>query len=68
MTMANSAAAAARASNNDSGISRAKIRSIQQTVVVILMYIASSMPFVFVQLWAVWGSPGEAVSKDMLAI
>lgn len=48
---------------NDGGISRAKIRSIQQTVVVILMYISCSTPFICVQLWTVWGSPSQGVCK-----
>jgi len=45
------------------GISRAKMRSVQQTVVIILTYVASSTPFIFAQLWAVWGSPSRAVCK-----
>jgi hypothetical protein len=47
------------------GISRAKMRSVQQTVVIILSYILCSTPFIFAQLWAVWGSPSVAVSKSI---
>ncbi len=39
------------------------MRSVQQTVVIILMYIACSTPFIFAQLWIVWGRPSQAVSK-----
>ena len=46
-----------------SAISRAKMRSVQQTVTIVLTYIASSTPFILAQLWAVWGSPSQAVSK-----
>ena len=45
-------------------ISRAKIRSVQQTVVIILAYIFSSAPFIFCQLWAVWGQPSAEISKS----
>ena len=45
-------------------ISRAKIRSVQQTVVIILAYIISSAPFIFCQLWAVWGQPSAEISKS----
>ena len=47
----------------DEGISRAKIRSIQQTVAVILTYISCSTPFICVQLWTVYGQPSQAVCK-----
>ncbi|XP_054159922.1 oxytocin receptor-like [Oppia nitens] len=36
------------------GLSRAKIKSVKITVVVILCYIMCSMPFICVQLWAYW--------------
>ena len=36
------------------GISRAKIRSVQQTVVVIVSYVLCSAPVVVVQLWNAW--------------
>lgn len=36
------------------GISRAKIRSVKQTVVVIVSYIICSAPTVLVQLWKAW--------------
>ena len=49
--------------NDLSGISRAKMRSVQQMVVVVLTYIISSTPFIFAQLWMVWGSPSNAVCK-----
>ena len=44
-------------------ISRAKMRSVQQTVVIVLTYFLSSTPFICAQLWAVWGKPSQAVSK-----
>ena len=36
------------------GISRAKIRSVKQTIVVILGYIICSAPAIIVQLWKAW--------------
>lgn len=36
------------------GISRAKIRSVKQTVVVILGYIICSAPAIIIQLWKAW--------------
>lgn len=46
-----------------SAISRAKMRSVQQTVTIVLAYIVCSTPFIYIQLWAVWGSPSEAVRE-----
>lgn len=37
-------------------ISRAKINTVKQTVLVIAIYIICSAPFICVQLWAAWGS------------
>ena len=48
-------------------ISRAKMRSVQQTVVIVLTYFLSSTPFICAQLWAVWGKPSQAVSKYPLS-
>ena len=47
------------------GISRAKMRSVQQMAVIVLTYIGSSTPFIFAQLWAVWGKPSKAVCKNL---
>ena len=49
----------------DEGISRAKIRSIQQTVLVILTYVCCSTPLICVQLWMVYGQPSLAVIKSV---
>ena len=46
-----------------SAISRAKMRSVQQTVTIVLAYVVCSTPFIYIQLWAVWGSPSKAVRK-----
>jgi len=51
--------------NDLSGISRAKMRSVQQMVVIVLTYIASSTPFIFAQLWSVW-VPSKAVGNAMV--
>ena len=53
-------------SSSIKGISRAKIKTVKLTVVVILGYIVCSAPFICVQLWATFGSPSEAVSKFRL--
>ncbi|XP_052123761.1 cephalotocin receptor 1-like [Frankliniella occidentalis] len=37
-------------------ISRAKINTVKQTVLVIAIYIICSAPFICVQLWAAWGN------------
>ena len=58
--------AATRTDDHDVGLSRAKIRSVKQTVAIIMTYVASSTPFIFAQLWVVWGSPGEAISKSTI--
>ena len=44
-------------------ISRAKMRSVQQMVVIVLTYVASSTPFICAQLWLAWGSPSSAVCE-----
>lgn len=36
------------------GISRAKIKSVKQTIVVIVGYVVCSVPAVVIQLWAAW--------------
>ena len=41
------------------GISRAKIKSVKQTVVIIAGYVACSTPAVAVQMWAVWAAKDE---------
>ena len=45
------------------GISRAKIKTVKLTIVVILGYIVCSAPFICVQMWATFGSPSESVCK-----
>ena len=45
------------------GISRAKIKSVKQTVIIILGYIICSTPAVGVQIWAVWYQPEEGLSE-----
>jgi hypothetical protein len=50
-------------SSSIKGISRAKIKTVKLTVVVIVGYIVCSAPFICVQLWATFGSPSEAVCK-----
>ena len=45
-------------------ISRAKIRSVQQTVVIVLAYIISSTPYICAQLWTVWGHPSAEIRKS----
>ena len=46
-------------------ISRAKIRSVQQTVVIVLAYIISSTPYICAQLWTVWGNPSVEIRKSL---
>jgi hypothetical protein len=45
------------------GISRAKIKTVKLTVVVIAGYVACSTPFICAQLWSTWGDPSQALSK-----
>ena len=45
------------------GISRAKIKSVKQTVIIILGYIVCSTPAMGVQIWAVWCQHEEGLSK-----
>ncbi|CAB4065607.1 AVPR1A [Lepeophtheirus salmonis] len=45
------------------GISRAKIKTIKLTVVVIAGYIACSAPFICVQLWVTFGTVTESIRK-----
>ena len=44
-------------------ISRAKIKTVKLTIVVIAGYILCSAPFVFVQMWATYVKPSTAVRK-----
>ena len=48
------------------GISRAKIRSVKQTVVVILGYIICSAPAILVQLWKAWIKGEQHLSKYLM--
>ena len=48
------------------GISRAKIRSVQQTVVVIVSYIICSAPVVLVQLWNAWINGSQHLGMQWL--
>ncbi|XP_014226557.1 oxytocin receptor-like [Trichogramma pretiosum] len=43
-----------RARNQGSLISKAKINTIKQTLAVVILYAASSMPFIGGQLWSAW--------------
>ncbi|CAB0042294.1 unnamed protein product [Trichogramma brassicae] len=43
-----------RARNQGSLISKAKINTIKQTLAVVILYAASSMPFIGAQLWSAW--------------
>uniref|UniRef100_A0ABD2WDQ1 G-protein coupled receptors family 1 profile domain-containing protein n=1 Tax=Trichogramma kaykai TaxID=54128 RepID=A0ABD2WDQ1_9HYME len=43
-----------RARNQSSLISKAKINTIKQTLAVVILYAASSMPFIGGQLWSAW--------------
>lgn len=47
------------------GISRAKMKTVKLTVVVIMGYIICSTPFICVQLWATWGRPSHAVMQSI---
>ncbi|XP_034232907.1 vasopressin V1b receptor-like, partial [Thrips palmi] len=40
-------------------ISRAKINTVKQSVLVIMLYIVCSGPFICAQLWSAWTSPAE---------
>ena len=46
-------------------ISNAKIKTVKLTVVVVLGYLVCSAPFVFVQLYTVWGSPGSEIRESI---
>ncbi len=45
------------------GVSRAKIKTVKLTIVVIACYILCSAPFTCVQLYSVYADPGEGVCK-----
>lgn len=45
-------------------ISRAKIKSVKQTIVIIVSYILCSTPAVGLQLWTVWVEKGEKFGKS----
>ena len=55
-------------SHTTKNISRAKIKTVKLTVTVILAYIICSVPFILVQLWAVFGSPPSSVCKYWLPL
>ena len=44
-------------------ISRAKMRSVYQTIIIVLAYIMCSAPFMVAQLLSVWGSPSQGICK-----
>ena len=44
-------------------ISRAKMRSVYQTIVIVLAYVMCSTPFMVAQLLSVWGSPSQGICK-----
>ena len=44
-------------------ISRAKMRSVYQTIVIVLAYVMCSTPFMVAQLFSVWGSPSQGICK-----
>ncbi|KAE8746581.1 Vasopressin Receptor 1 [Frankliniella occidentalis] len=44
-------------------ISRAKINTVKQSVLVIMLYIVCSGPFICAQLWAAWTTPGDGASN-----
>ncbi len=46
------------------GISRAKIKSVRQTVVIIAGYIACSAPAIAFQMWAVWIKEEKNLSTE----
>ena len=45
-------------------ISNAKIKTVKLTVVVVVGYLVCSAPFVFVQLYTVWGNPASKLRKS----
>ena len=45
-------------------ISRAKINTVKQTVLVIAIYIICSAPFICVQLWAAWGNTDNPFFRE----
>ncbi|XP_014375906.2 vasopressin V1b receptor [Alligator sinensis] len=51
-------------------LSRAKVRTVHMTLVIVLAYVACWAPFFSVQLWAVWdpGAPGEDSSDAAFTI
>ena len=55
-------------SHSVQGISKAKIKTVKLTVVVIVGYIVCSAPFICVQLWAALGSPPQDVCKHKITI
>ena len=55
-------------SHSVQGISKAKIKTVKLTVVVIVGYIVCSAPFICVQLWAALGSPPQDVCKHKIMI
>ncbi|XP_058796714.1 cephalotocin receptor 1-like [Phymastichus coffea] len=48
-----------QAHNQNSFISKAKINTVKQTLAVVILYTASSVPFVGCQLWASWDPAAE---------
>ena len=46
-------------------ISNAKIKTVKLTVVVVVGYLVCSAPFVFVQLYTVWGNPPSKLRKNL---
>ena len=52
-----------RAHSGVDGISRAKIKSVRQTVIIILGYVACSAPAVGFQLWSVWVKEEKNLSE-----
>ncbi|XP_014470481.1 PREDICTED: vasopressin V1a receptor-like isoform X2 [Dinoponera quadriceps] len=47
--------------NRDPFISKALINTVKQTIIVVILYIVTSTPFIGCQLWATW-DPGAATS------
>ena len=47
----------------DRTISNAKIKTVKLTVVVVLGHLFCSVPYVFIQLYTVWGNPTHAESE-----
>ena len=50
-------------SHSAKNISKAKIKTVKLTIVVIFAYIACSAPFICAQLWWQFGDPPKAVCK-----